>query len=308
MTDYYRVLLGRKGIYAETCFAEGFIGVDDEFGEDLSGHLAEDWRSFNKYWVPKVMQKHPEKSKIGVGLWCGYTWTVCKGVKHGDVILSPDGSGSYRVGDVTGDYSYHPGAVLPHRRSVTWRPVSISRSAMTDGLRNSCGSIGTVSQISKHSDELQKLLAGTIGPIITVSDAAVEDPVAFAMERHLEDFLVLNWAQTELGKSYDIYEEDGERVGQQYPSDTGPIDILAVSKDKKELLVVELKKGRASDVVVGQILRYMGFVQDELAEDGQAVKGVVIALEDDQRIRRALSMVPFLSFYRYEVTFKLTKN
>ena len=31
-------------------------------------------------------------------------------------------------------------------------------------------------------------------------------------------------------------------VGRQYPNDTGPIDILAISKDKKELLVVELKK------------------------------------------------------------------
>ena len=31
------------------------------------------------------------------------------------------------------------------------------------------------------------------------------------------------------------------------------MDILAISKDKSELLVVELKKGRASDVVVGQI-------------------------------------------------------
>jgi len=308
MTNYYRVMLGRKSVYAETCFAEGFIGVDDDFGEDLSSHLAEEWRSFNRYWVPKLLERYPEKTKIGIGLWCGYTWTVCKGIKQGDVVLCPDGSGSYRVGDVTSDYSYHPGAVLPHRRSVSWRAVAISRSAMTDGLRNSCGSIGTVSQISKHADELQKLLAGTVGPIITVSDAAVEDPVAFAMERHLEDFLVLNWGQTELGKFYDIYEEEGERVGQQYPSDTGPIDILAVSKDKKELLVVELKKGRASDVVVGQILRYMGFVQDELAEGGQTVKGVVIALEDDQRIRRALSMVPLLSFYRYEVTFKLTKT
>ena len=65
------------------------------------------------------------------------------------------------------------------------------------------------------------------------------------MEKHLEDFLVRNWAGTELGQSYDIYQEDGEMVGQQYPSDTGPIDILAIRKDKKELLVVELKKGRA---------------------------------------------------------------
>jgi restriction system protein len=75
------------------------------------------------------------------------------------------------------------------------------------------------------------------------------------MEKHLEDFLVQNWTQTDLGKEYDIYEEDGERVGQQYRTDTGPLDILAISKDKKSLLVVELKKGRASDVVMGQTLR-----------------------------------------------------
>ena len=98
-----------------------------------------------------------------------------------------------------------------------------------------------------------------------------------------------------------------ERVGQQFPTDTGPIDILAVSKDRKTLLVVELKKGRASDVVIGQLLRYMGFVQEELAESEQTVRGVVIALEDDQRIRRALAMVPSIEFYRYEVSFKLVK-
>ena len=44
------------------------------------------------------------------------------------------------------------------------------------------------------------------------------------------------------------------------------MDILAISKDQKELLVVELKKGRASDVVVGQVQRYMGYALDELAE------------------------------------------
>lgn len=81
----------------------------------------------------------------------------------------------------------------------------------------------------------------------------IEDPSVFALERHLEDFLVANWGQTELGKFYDIFQEDGELVGHQYPSDTGPIDILAISKNKKELLVVELKKGRASDNVVVQI-------------------------------------------------------
>ena len=103
-------------------------------------------------------------------------------------------------------------------------------------------------------------------------------------------------------------EIDGEVVGQQYPSDTGPIDILAISKDKRELLVVELKKGRASDVVVGQIQRYMGFAQHELAEVEQTVKGVIIGLESDLRLRRALSVTPNIKFYRYEVNFKLIQD
>lgn len=33
-----------------------------------------------------------------------------------------------------------------------------------------------------------------------------------------------NWAKTELGNAYDIYRDDeGNLIGQQYPSDTGPL-------------------------------------------------------------------------------------
>jgi restriction system protein len=56
------------------------------------------------------------------------------------------------------------------------------------------------------------------------------------------------------------------------------------------------------------VLRYMGYVQEELAEAGQSVAGVIIALEDDQKIRRALAMVPSITFYRYEIRFKLVET
>jgi restriction system protein len=72
--------------------------------------------------------------------------------------------------------------------------------------------------------------------------------------------------------------------------------------------VVELKRGRASDVVVGQALRYMGFVKEQLAEDDQTVEGAIIALDDDQKMRWALISVPSISFYRYQVSFKLLKG
>ncbi|GAC1377840.1 MAG: hypothetical protein NVSMB43_19380 [Pseudarthrobacter sp.] len=78
-----------------------------------------------------------------------------------------------------------------------------------------------------------------------------------------------------------------------------------ISKDRTRLLVVELKRGRASDNVVGQIQRYMGYVQDALLEPGQSVEGVIIAQEDDPRIRRPLSMTRNIRFMNYRVEFHL---
>ena len=300
-------MLGPKSVHAEACFAGGFVGTDFGIHQDLTGRLSDEWRAFNKEFIPIYLEKWPNKTKIAAGLACGAIWTVSKGMAQGDVLLCPDGTGQNRVGEIAGGYTYAPGEILPHRRPVRWLDRTISRSDMSEGLRNSCGSIGTVSSISKHAEEIEQLLQGVAAPRIVSTDQTVEDPAAFALEKHLEDFLVQNWNGTELSRDFEIYEEDGERVGQQFPTDTGPIDILAISRDRKTLLVFELKKGRASDVVVGQLLRYMGFVQDELAEPEQTVRGVVIALEDDQRLRRALAMVPAIDFYRYEVSFKLVK-
>lgn len=308
MKKYYRVMLGQKSVHASEALAGNFIGVDFEIPQDLTPDLPDDWRVFNKKFIPIFMASHPGKTKIGAGLACGALWTVSKGLLKGDAVLCPDGTGTYSVGEVAGDYYFAPGKPLPHRRPVKWLAMTIQRADMTDALKNSTGSIGTVSTITPYAAEIEKLLGDTVAPSLISTDPDVEDPAAFALEKHLEDFLVQNWAQTDLGKEYDIFSEDGELVGQQYPTDTGPMDILAIKKDKSALLVVELKKGRASDVVVGQVLRYMGFVMQDLAETGQSVRGVIIALDDDKRIRRALAVTPTVDFYRYQVSFKLLKG
>lgn len=305
--SYYRVMLGEKSMYAEECFAGNFIGTDFSIKQDLTSDLTDDSRRFNQKFIPIYLSIFPDKNKISAGLACGALWTVSKGIQKGDIVLCPDGSGQYRLGEVSGPYSYEPGKILFHRRPVQWLNVSIPRSAMSEALRRSAGSIGTVANVTQHGEEIERLISGAKPPVIVSTDATVENPKAFAMEEHLEDFLIANWSQTELGHEYDIYEEDGQKA-QQYPTDTGPIDILAISKDKKRLLIVELKKGKAADVAVGQTLRYMGFVRDELAEADQSVLGMVIALEDDKRIRRALSMVPDVQFRRYKVDFKLIEN
>jgi restriction system protein len=294
-------MLGRKSIHAESCFNGGFVGTDFDVHHDLSGRLPDNWRDFNKEFIPIYLESNPDKSKITAGLACGAIWTVSKGMGQGDIVLCPDGAGQYRVGEISGVYNYANGEILPHRRSVRWLDLTIERAAMSEKLQNSCGSIGTISNVSKYSAEIERFLQG-----VTVE--TIEDSSSFALEKHLEDFLVKNWNSTELGKEYIIYEEDGEPSGQQYATDTGPIDILAISKDKKTLLVIELKKGKASDSVVGQILRYMDYVVEVLAEPDQTVRGIVIALDDDKKLRRALGRLSDVEFYSYKVDFKLVKG
>lgn len=306
MKKYNRIMLGKGGMFIEECIAGGYIGADFDIYEDLTNHLPDTYKEFNAKYVPVYLATLPNKTKVGAGLACGMLWTICRGLEINDVVISPDGSGEYRIGRISGGYYYVPDTNLPHRRKVEWSPVKFAREQMSEPLRRSTGSALTCCDISQYAEEIEHLINPQTNVVIC-PNPDVEDAAEFAMEKHLEDFLIKNWANTPLGKHYRIYEEDGKMIGQQYPSDTGPIDILAKSKDGKTLLVIELKKGRTSDVVVGQIQRYMGYVKEELAEPGQQVKGVIIGLEADNRLKRALSVTTNIEFYAYHIDFKLNK-
>ena len=307
MKNYYRVMLGRGSSFATKCREEGFFGGHWDFSESIEQYLVDDMRTFNRSCIPIFLNNHPGKSKVAAALACGMLHTICKSIKVGDIVVSPNGSGQYFIGEVSGDYHFVPGEVLPHRRAIKWLDMVIERADMTEGLRNSTGAIGTVANVSKHHQELESFIAGIPAVTLRTDDETVEDPSIFAMEKHLEEILISNCSSFELSKKYDLFSEDDQIVAQQYPTDTGPIDIFAILKDRREILVLELKKGRASDTVVGQILRYIGYVKEELAEPNQTVKGVIIALDDDLRLKRALSVVKGVEFYRYKVSFKLER-
>ena len=308
MRSYRRIRLGGSGEFATECFAGGFAGLDYDIAEDLTGKFEDNWRAFNAKFIPVWLEANPGKSRVAAGLSCGALWGFGMGVRSGDILLAPDADGMFHTGTVEGNYSYKEGGPLPHRRSVSWSTELLDKKLFSEELRRSIRGPLSFVEITKYSAELDPLIAGKQPPTITVADESVEDPIAFALESPLEDFLVANWEHTPLAASFDLYAVDGVMVGQQFPTDTGPIDLLARSKDGSVLLVVELKRGRASDTVVGQTQRYMGFVQSELAEEGQQVRGAIIALEDSQRIRRALTVAPNIDFYRYRVNFDLEKQ
>ena len=305
MSYFVRVMLGEQSMHADDCFRDGVIGTDFDLLTDLTPMLKDTWIDSKKELTELYKKNRPDKSPVSVGLACGAMWTVSKGIPVGGFVVSPTGQGTYAIGKVISEYAYIKGAYLPHRRKVEWQSERIPAGVFSAPLLKALKLPLTCIDLSSYATELETFVDGR--PRVMVSGSEdVENASRFALEEILEEFLVANWDHTEFGKNYNILTEEGKIVGQQFPSDTGPIDILALSKDGKEYLVIELKRGKANDRVVGQLLRYMGFVKKDLCQDGKSVRGAIVAHQDDLGMRNALSMVKDVEFYRYSIDFKLS--
>ena len=155
------------------------------------------------------------------------------------------------------------------------------------------------------AEDLEKI----VGEYKTCLDISVTDESSalskglFYMEQQLEDFIIQNWNESEFGKKYDLIEEDGELKSQQYRTDIGPIDILAREKNTNNYVVIELKRNQTSDSTVGQIARYMGWVEEHLQCD--LVKGVIVCGTYDKKLDYARKRVKDVEVFLYEVNFSL---
>ena len=113
------------------------------------------------------------------------------------------------------------------------------------------------------------------------------------------------WDRTEFGRDWTLEIEEGKPdTGYEYPTSIGRIDLLAKRRDGQEYLVIGLKRGQTSDDTIGQILRYMGWVEVELLESGECVRGLIIAHSEDDRLRYALRRVQDVELKLYEVSFR----
>lgn len=72
-------------------------------------------------------------------------------------------------------------------------------------------------------------------------------------------------------------------IGRQYTTDIGRIDLLV--KNNGGYVVIELKRDRASDGVIGQTLRYIGWVKLHLAKhSGGRVRGIIVGQQMSKRL------------------------
>ena len=177
--------------------------------------------------------------------------------------------------------------------------------------------VGEVFSLSAEGENVSKVdLENDLIEILRKFSTNLDDSLAqkhsplsaglFYMEKQLEDFIIDNWDTSQLGQKYDLLYEEGVLVSQQYRTSIGPIDILAREKASGNYVVVELKRNQTSDDTVGQILRYMGWVSENLNDKN--VKGVIIAGKYDEKLHYAQVLTPAIEVYLYEVQFSLREH
>ena len=124
----------------------------------------------------------------------------------------------------------------------------------------------------------------------------------FAIERDLQGYLAKNLGLLEAGLK--LYEdEDGAFTGVEFPAGQRRIDILAVGADGA-YVVIETKVSRAYDQVVGQVLRYMGWIKQNLAGEAP-VRGIIVASEISEDLILATSSIEHIRLTEYQISFSL---
>ena len=108
-----------------------------------------------------------------------------------------------------------------------------------------------------------------------------------------------------IGPSLTVY-EDGDISGVEFPVGGRYIDILAVD-DGQNFIVIELKVSKGYDRAVGQLLRYMAWIEKNLAEPEQKVKGMIIARSISEDLRLATSRVKDVELFEYELSITLKR-
>ena len=135
-------------------------------------------------------------------------------------------------------------------------------------------------------------------------EPAEASEAAFTLEYQLRDFLAANLETIKVkDKRLRLYVDPTGRDGIEFPTAVGPIDILALDQNN-DFVVFELKRANSPDRAVGQVARYMGWVQQTIGRE-RSVSGVIVAKTISQNLRYAVSVVPNVSLFEYQVEFHL---
>ncbi|MBL3558552.1 MULTISPECIES: endonuclease NucS domain-containing protein [Marinobacter] len=137
-----------------------------------------------------------------------------------------------------------------------------------------------------------------------VQELAEEGSPEFAYEKDLQNYLAKNLRLIEPGLT--LFEDEGIN-GLEFPVGGRFIDILATDTDGN-YVVIELKVSKGYDRVVGQLLRYMAWIQKNQIEPGQSVRGIIVARHISEDLLLACSGVQGVQLFEYELSVSLRET
>jgi endonuclease len=114
-----------------------------------------------------------------------------------------------------------------------------------------------------------------------------------SLERDLHSYLAARVSEIEPGLTL-VHD------GVEAQTEAGRIDLLA-RDSSNNLVVIELKAGKAKDGALGQLLGYVGYLSASEAN----VRGILVASGFDPRVVFAARGLPNVKLVRYQLSFNL---
>jgi hypothetical protein len=137
------------------------------------------------------------------------------------------------------------------------------------------------SEDSFHSQDTQSTLKEATGS---------KNQRTLISEINLEEFVIHQLDKIEPGL---ILEK------RQLHTDAGRLDLLCKDQDGR-YVVVELKRSRGTDQVVGQILRYMGWAKENYGAEN--VRGIIVVGKKDQALSYAIKAVTNIQVKEFKIS------
>jgi hypothetical protein len=158
--------------------------------------------------------------------------------------------------------------------------------------------------------DAERKIFGVMGSAERASEP-IEPPPATATltERALEEHLERHWSDTPFAAmGVALAREDTHGfAGRQVLTPVNAIDLLGYQQPARCWWVIELKRGRPNDAVVGQISRYVGWLMQQRAGAGETAVGAIIAGQADDKLRHAVRPHPSISLWTYDEALRIER-
>lgn len=295
---WWRLKAGRGGVLEDDWLERGIVstgwGIDSGDFREMSPSEFREQDPDDQYQPSKFIGYHDE------------------GMQPGDVVIAyaPSKghvSGVGKVGEAKYDearsWRYlseeeaEEAQVVDHHywRPVEWfdwgTPVAVSDLSQRYQVNGSDqiptpGTLSRIGTLTEDADRIEQLIE-EIYECETVDTSGG----GFGPEREsqIQDWVVSN-----------IRRLDFFNPRKEVQTSVGRVDVLAESEDGEA--VIEIKRGRAGDRALGQLLGYVGSREDESGSD---VEGILIAEGFTSRVRMAASGIDNVSLFEFSVTTEL---